>query len=256
MVILKVEELVSGYQDIDVIKKISFSISTGEFVGIIGPNASGKSTLLKTIAGVVKIKSGRVLINDKDIMDYHHKELAKTVGLSTNITDYSLNFKVRDFILLARYPWNFSEINYEELYEEFELKSILKKTLKELSSGELQRVLIAQLVAQTPQIFLLDEPVSHLDVGHQIGILDKLKRINLEKKITILASFHELNLAVEYCDRLILLFNGEIRKIGTPKEVMDYRILEEVYNTKLIVKTNPISEKPYVIPVPMMWNNF
>ncbi|MCS7231135.1 MAG: ABC transporter ATP-binding protein [Elusimicrobiota bacterium] len=253
MEILKVKNIFSGYGKYDIIRNVSFEVLESEFVGIIGPNAVGKSTLLKTLARIVKLRSGEIIIDNKEIRKYNYKEFAKIVGFASTITDYSLNFKVKDFIFLARYPWDFSDINYEELYEEFELRPILNKPLKDLSSGELQRVLIAQVIAQTPKIYILDEPVSHLDIGHQISILDKLKKINLDKKVTILASFHELNLAIEYCDKLILLFNGEIKKIGSAEEVIDYRILEEVYNTKVVVKTNPISNKPYVIAVPMMW---
>lgn len=253
MEVLRVENLFSGYGNEDVIKGVSFNVLKGEFVGIIGPNASGKSTLLKTIARVIKIKKGNIFVEGKNIALFSYKQFAQIVGFATNITEYSLNYKVKDFIFLARYPWNFSDIDYEALYEEFELKNILHKKLKELSAGELQRVLIAQVFAQTPRLFLFDEPVSHLDIGHQISILDRLKKINLEKKITILSSFHELNFAIEYCDRLILLCDGKIKRIGTPQEVIDYRVLEEVYNTKIIVKTNPISNKPYVIAVPMMW---
>lgn len=255
MEILRVENLYSGYGNIDVIKDVSFEVLEGEFVGIIGPNASGKSTLLKTIARVIKIRKGNIFIEGKNITQFSYKQFAQIVGFGTNITEYSLNYRVKDFIFLARYPWNFSQIDYEMLYEEFELKNILNKKLRELSAGELQRVIITQVFAQTPRLFLFDEPVSHLDIGHQINILDKLKKINLDKKITILSSFHELNFAIEYCDRLILLYDGKIKKIGSPREVIDYKILEEVYNAKIIVKNNPISNKPYIIAVPMMWSS-
>lgn len=253
MEILKIENLYAGYKNFIVLKNINFTINEGEFVGIIGPNASGKSTLLKTIARILKIQNGRILLNNLDIRKYKFKDFAKIVAFSTNITDYSLNFKVKEFIFLSRYPWNFLDFDFKSIFLEFELEDILHKTLKELSSGELQRVIIAQSLAQTPKLLLLDEPVSHLDIAHQISILDKLKKFNLEKKLTILASFHELNLASEYCDRVILISKGEIKKQGLPKDVLDYKIIEDVYNTKVIVKENPISKKPYIIPVPMMW---
>ncbi len=253
MEILRIDNLYSGYGKLIVLKNISFVVEEGQFVGIIGPNASGKTTLLRTISKVVPIICGRILIFGKDIREYNYKDYARFVSFATKITDYSLNYTVKDFILLARYPWNFAPYEEEWLYEEFELKEILNKHLFELSSGELQRVIVAQAIAQTTKLVLLDEPVSHLDVGHQIKILDILKKINQKNNLTIIASFHELNLASEYCDILILFSCGEIKKIGTPKEVLSYEILEEVYNTQVIVKDNPISNKPYVIPVPMMW---
>ena len=253
MEILKIENLYSGYGNFVVLKNITFSVDEGKFVGIIGPNASGKTTLLKTICKIIPIMQGRVLLFGKDIKDYGYMEYAKYVSFATKITDYSLNYKVKDFIYLARYPWKFKHYNEEVLYNNFELNEIIDKHLFELSSGELQRVIVAQAVAQTTKIILLDEPVSHLDIGHQIRILDILKKINQNEQITIIASFHELNLAAEYCDILVLLSYGEIKKIGSPKEVLDYRIIEEVYNTQVIVKNNPISNNPFVIPVPMMW---
>lgn len=254
MELLKVENLYSGYsKDCPVIKDITFEVNEGEFVGIIGPNAAGKSTLLKTIARVLPIIKGKVFLEGKDVRKYSYKNFAKTVSFATNLTDYSLNLKVEEFLSLARYPWDFTPCDYESIYTEFELKHILNKMLKELSSGELQRVTIAQTLLQTTKLVLLDEPVSHLDIGHQISILDRLKKFNLNNKLTIIATFHELNLACEYCDRLILVSKGKIKKIGKPEEVLDYKIIEEVYNTTVVVKINPISNKPYVIPVPEMW---
>ncbi|MCX7940419.1 MAG: ABC transporter ATP-binding protein [Endomicrobia bacterium] len=254
MVLLKVEDLYSGYdKKVNILKNINFEVETAEFIGIIGPNAAGKSTLLKTIARLLPINKGHILFDGKDIRKYKYKEYARNIAFSTNLTSYSLNMKVKDFLFLARYPWDFAPYDFDKLYEEFELKNILNKMLKELSSGELQRVIISQTIAQTPKLALFDEPVSHLDIGHQISILDNLKKFNQYYKLTIISSFHELNLACEYCDRLILISCGEIKKIGTPQEVFDYKIIEEVYNTTVVVKTNPISNKPYIIPVPTMW---
>lgn len=255
MEILKVENLYSGYSNFVVLKNISFIVEEGQFIGIIGPNASGKTTLLKTICKILPVLKGKILVFGKDIKNYSYKEYAKLVAFATNVTDYSMNYRVKDFISLARYPWNFNPYNEKELYKEFELEEILDKQLFELSSGELQRVIVAQSLAQTTKLLVLDEPVSHLDIGHQIKILDILKNVNKREGLTIIASFHELNLAAEYCDILILLSCGEIKKIGKPTEVLDYKVLEEVYNIQVVVKNNPISDKPYVFPVPMMWKN-
>ncbi len=257
MEILKVENLSTGYGDFIALKSVNFIIDEGEFVGIIGPNASGKTTLLRTIAKILPVRSGNIYLLEKNITEYNYREYSKKVAFATNVSDYALNYNVYDFLMLGRYPWNF-EVDgkeFKEIYENFELERIFRKKLNELSSGELQRVIVAQALIQSSCLLLLDEPVSHLDIAHQIHILDVLKKINQEKKLTILASFHELNLACEYCDKIILISNGEVRKIGTPHEVIDYRIIEEVYNTQVIVKVNPISKKPYVIPVPMMWKD-
>lgn len=246
--ILVVSDLTTGYKKNAVIKNISFEIGESEFIGIIGPNASGKTTLLRTIARVLPFWSGEIFVDGKDIKKYDHKEFARTVSFATKITNYSLNFKVKDFLVLGRYPWGFQYFDIS-LCEEFEIVPLFEKRLRELSSGELQRVIVAQSIVQTSKVLLLDEPISHLDISHQITILNYLKKINKQQKITILSSFHELNLAGEYCDKLILISNGEIKKIGSVEDVLDYRILEEVYKTTIVVKINPISKKPYVIPV-------
>ncbi len=254
MEILKVENLVAGYGSSFVLKNINFVINEGEFVGIIGPNASGKTTLLRTIAKILPVMKGTIYLFGKNIKEYSFTEYSKKVAFATKISDYALNYKVYDFIVLGRYPWNFENLDKNlDIYKNFELNEILDKKLSELSSGELQRVIVAQTLVQDPKLLLLDEPVSHLDIAHQVHILDILKETNENKKLTIFSSFHELNLACEYCDKIILMSNGEIKKIGSPHEVIDYKIIEEVYNTQVVVKTNPISEKPYVIPVPMMW---
>ncbi|MCX7956365.1 MAG: ABC transporter ATP-binding protein [Endomicrobia bacterium] len=254
MEILKIKDLYSGYtSNRSVIRGISFSLKSNIFLGIIGPNASGKSTLLKTIAKILQPRSGQIIVFDKDIEEYNSKEYSKIVSFATEISDYSKSMRVEDFIFLARYPWGFDDFNFEVYYKEFELENILYKNLRELSAGELQRTMIAASLAQTPKLLLLDEPVSHLDIAHQINILNLLKKFNIENKLTIIASFHELNLASEYCDELLLLNNGEIVKQGKPQEVLDYLTIEKTYSTKVVVKNNPISKKPYIIPVPIMW---
>lgn len=256
MEILRVENLFSGYSKNNIIlKDINFVIENGEFVGLIGPNASGKTTLLRNISKILNIIRGTIYLFGKDIKKYTYKEYSKIVAFAAGISDYALNYIVYDFLMLGRYPWNFQnfEKTFRKICEDFKLNKILNKKLNELSSGELQRVIVAQALIQTPKLLLLDEPVSHLDIAHQIHILDVLKEVNKIEKLTVIASFHELNLACEYCDKIILISNGEIKKIGPPEEVIDYKIIEEIYNTQVIVKINPISKKPYVIPVPIMW---
>ena len=118
-----------------------------------------------------------------------------------------------------------------------------------LSAGERQLVLLAKALAQNPKLLILDEPTSHLDIGHQVAVLDLVKRLNREKKIAVIAVLHDLNLAAEYCDRLVLLNNGAIYKAGVPAEVLTYQVIEDVYRTCVVVKDNPVSKRPYVFLV-------
>ncbi|MBU1767654.1 MAG: ABC transporter ATP-binding protein, partial [Candidatus Omnitrophica bacterium] len=125
-----------------------------------------------------------------------------------------------------------------------------ERLVNSLSGGEIQRVAIARALVQEPQLLLLDEPTSHLDIGHQIRILDLLRKLNKENLLTIVAIFHDLNLASEYCNRLLLMKEGKTYCIGKPEEVLTYQALEEVYDTPVIVQKSIVSGKPYILVVP------
>ena len=259
-IILKINNLSFGYTKNNlVLNNISFNLKRGEFLGIIGPNGVGKTTLLKNIARILVPTVGTIQLNNKNIFEYTLIEYAQQVSFATKITDYSLKYSVKDFLSLARFPYYKVDENIEDvlwrkkIYSEFKIEQFENKHLNELSSGELQRIIIVQGLLQTPKLLLLDEPTSHLDISQQIKILDFIKRINLEEKISVISIFHDLNLASEYCDRIILLFNGEIKSIGDANNVMNYKVLEQVYNTTVVIVNNPISKKPYVFPVPFMW---
>jgi iron complex transport system ATP-binding protein len=124
-----------------------------------------------------------------------------------------------------------------------------EKMINELSSGERQRVIIAKALAQEPSLLFLDEPTSHLDIGHQIQILDLLKKLNRQNNLTIVMVLHDLNLASEYCSRIVLLNEGRIFKQGSPAEVLTYQNIEAVYRTVVVVNNNPLNSKPYVVLV-------
>ena len=132
------------------------------------------------------------------------------------------------------------------LTDTFKLKD---QFMGEISGGERQLALISRVLAQEPKLILLDEPTAHLDITHQVGILDLIKRLNKEFGLTVIMVLHDLNLASEYCRRLILINEGRIHRIGRPEEVLDYRIIEEVYKTVVIVEKNPLSSKPYILIV-------
>ncbi len=254
---LELKNMTCGYDSKFVLQHIDFKVEAKEIVGIIGPNGSGKTTLLRAITRILKLKKGAVLLEGRDIWQMRFKELArKTAVVPQNFG--GVDMSVEEFVLLGRIPHlerlQFFESKMDLLIAErclsltdtFKLKD---KLMSDISGGERQLALIARALAQEPRLLLLDEPTSHLDITHQVSILDLIKRLNKELGLTVIMVLHDLNLASEYCDRLILLNDGQIHKIGHPDEVLNYQTIEEVYKTIVVVRKNPISSKPCILLV-------
>ena len=255
---LKISNLSSGYNSKEIIKNISFEIKHGEFTGVIGPNGSGKTTLFRTITKIIPRYTGQLLYKGKEIAGWPIRLLAREIAVVPQFIFLGSSFRVCDFVALGRTPYlgrfePFSESDHEIINRSIEITecSLLQERLiTELSGGELQRVFLAQALVQEPKLLLLDEPTSHLDIGHQVEILYLLKKLNRENGLTILVILHDLNLASEYCDRLILLNQGKLYKIGLPSDVLTYQNIEMVYKTVVVVKENPITQRRYVLLVP------
>jgi iron complex transport system ATP-binding protein len=253
-VLLKVEKLFGGYGREAVLEDISFDIKRGEFLGIIGPNGSGKSTLLRLMSRVLLPHKGKILFENRDISRINLKDLCQKLAFVPQDTLISFSFSVWEIVLLGRIP-HLGRLQLETR-KDFEIaeNSLLltdslhlkDRKIECLSAGERQRVIIAKALAQEPVLLFLDEPTSHLDIGYQIQILDLLKRLNRQANLTIVLVLHDLNLASEYCHRLILLNEGKIFRDGSPFDVLTYQNIEAVYKTVVVVDKNPISSKPYI----------
>ncbi len=254
---LKVQNLICGYDSKFLLQDINFRMDTGEFVGIIGPNGSGKTTLLRAITRMLKPKTGAILLEEKDIWQMGFKELAKKIAVvSQNVETGFMN--VEEFILLGRIPY-YGRLQFLEAKRDLDIAKkcmtltdtykLRDRSMGEISGGERQLVLIARALAQEPGLLLLDEPTAHLDITHQVGILDLIRRLNRELQLTVIMVLHDLNLASEYCHRLILINEGRIHKTGRPEEVLNYKVIEEVYKTVVVVEKNPISSRPYILVV-------
>ena len=252
---LEIKDLTCGYDKRFHLDGINLAIKEGGFFGIIGPNGSGKTTLLRAITRALKPEKGEILLDGKDIWRMDFKELARMIAVvSQNVSTDDLN--VKEFVLLSRIPHyrglQFLETKHDEkiadnamiLTDSIRFKD---RSMSEISGGERQLVLIARALAQEPKFLLLDEPTSHLDITHQVRVLDLLKKLNRELSLTVIIVMHDLNLASEYCDRLALLSGGTIYKEGIPGDVLDYRTIEEVYKTVVVVEKNPVSLKPYIL---------
>jgi iron complex transport system ATP-binding protein len=254
---LEIKDLTCGYGSEFFLKDINFIIETGELVGIIGPNGSGKTTLLRAITRILKPRKGSIIFEGKNVWQMTFKELAKKIAVvSQNFETSFMN--IEEFVLLGRIP-HYEKFQFLETKKDVEIAEkcmsladtfrLKDRLMGEISGGERQLALIARALAQEPKLILLDEPTAHLDITHQVGVLDLIKRLNKEFGLTVIMVLHDLNLASEYCQRLILINEGRIHKIGQPQEVLDFQIIEEVYKTVVVVEKNPISSRPYILIV-------
>jgi len=249
-----VKNLRFKYDESWVLDGLSFEVREGEILGIIGPNGSGKTTILRILSRVLIPQEGEVYIKGKNLLELEQKEIAQIIGVVPQDTYFPFPFTVGEVVLMGRSPW-LSGFGFESS-EDLQIASqamALTNTLSfssrlifELSGGERQRTIIARALAQQPQIMLLDEPTVYLDIGHQIEIYDLIKKLNAEKKLTLIIVSHDLNLASEYCDCLILLDAGRIYKMGSPKEVITEENLSRVYQSKVLVEENPVTGAPRV----------
>ncbi len=255
---LKVSSLSCGYGQKIIISSVSLDIKSGEFFGIIGPNGSGKTTLLRALSRVIAPVKGEVVLDGKNIREVPLREFARRVSVVSQTVPIA-DMTVGEFVLLGRLPhfgsMQFVESTHDrdvahrcmELTDSLRLKD---EPVAHLSGGERQLAQIARALAQEPRLLLLDEPTAHLDISHQVAIMDLLRKLVRELNLTVAMVLHDLNLASEYCDRLALISEGGVYKAGTPQEVIDYSIIEKVYKTVVVVNKNPVSGKPYVFIVP------
>ncbi|MDV0443151.1 ABC transporter ATP-binding protein [Methanorbis rubei] len=252
--ILRVKEIVAGYEDFTVIHNLSMTVEAGSFVGILGKNGCGKSTLLKTLSRILSPNQGTVYLNEHKLEEYDSRTFAKNLGCVRQETDVVFPFTVREIVLMGRHPYagRLNPLSAEDLKIADEMMQITNTThlagrlITEVSGGERQRVLIARTLAQQPKILLLDEPTSHLDIQHQIEILSLIQ--NLTPKITVVGVFHDLNLAAQFCDRLILMGKGTILADGTPAEVLTTEMIGACFQVDMIACIHPNTGKPHLIP--------
>ncbi len=257
MVTLTIDGIDCSYGSVDVLKDVGFAVESGQFLGILGPNGSGKTTLLKSISRVLKPQKGTILIGDENVYKMKTVDVAKQMAVVPQSTPVSFDFTALEVVLMGRNP-HMARFKMEGKKDLDRAKNSMQLTrtgefadrpVNELSGGESQRVIIARALAQEPQILLLDEPTTHLDISNQLEIMDLIKHLCETKKLLIVAVFHDFNLAARYCDSIILLNNGKIVAAGKLNETLTSENVKKVFNVDTIVKKHPITGSLYVIPI-------
>jgi iron complex transport system ATP-binding protein len=241
----------------DILKNISLNIEKGKFYCIAGPNGSGKTTFLRTLFNVIPVDKGLIHIDTHDINSYSQKKLARIEAVVPQNTYPECEFSSFDVVMMGRSPYlsplqNESAKDIRIVMESMEITNTwhLKDTpVRYLSGGEKQRVIIARALAQQTEILLLDEPVSNLDIHHQIEILNLLKKLNDEKGITVIAVLHDLNHVFAYSHKVILIHEGRLVDIGTPENVLTCENIKKVFAVDACFINNPLNGKKILVTV-------
>lgn len=255
MVTLEIKNLTTGYKDKPILKNFNLSMDSHDFIGVIGPNGSGKSTLIRAITQIIEPWEGEIKINDEPIKNYSRKEIGKAAAVVPQDTFISFPYSAWEIVLMGRTPYLGRFENpgdddkkiAEDAMKATSTYEFRDRKVKELSGGELQRVIVARALTQKPDILLLDEATSHLDIGHKIEMMEVIK--NKNDNLGVLSVHHNLNLAARYCDKIILLDEGKIHASGYPEEVLTKPHLRAVYGVEAEVHENPKDGSLYVTPI-------
>jgi iron complex transport system ATP-binding protein len=232
----------------------SFEANPHELVAILGPNASGKSTLLRLVAGLAKPLAGRIEVDGEEVSALDLRTRAKRIALVQQESELLFPLRVWEYVLQGRHPHG-RRLRFESANDclmvgnslgQVGAEALRDRWMHELSGGEKQRVILARALAQQPSLLLLDEPTQHLDIGGKVELLRRLRRLADERRHTFLVVTHELDLAAEFSDRIVLLHKGKCLRVGTPEQVYERELLEEVFEAPLEVEMRP-GARPRVI---------
>ncbi len=256
MSIYNLQNVAAAYDEKKILADLSFQVSKGELIGILGPNGCGKTTLLRLLAGVLKPAAGSIELLGKPLERYPRRQIARTVSVLPQETVVDFPFTALEVVLMGRAPylkpfeWEHTE-DLEIAQEAMRLtdcEEFANQDIRSLSGGERERVLLARALAQCPQVLLLDEPTTHLDIKHLAETYHLLKRLNGEKCLTILVVLHDLNFAAMTCSRILMLADGGLRADGSPQQVLNAELIEGVYGAPVVMEMNAKSGHPYFFP--------
>ena len=250
---LKVNNIEFAYNSTPVLENISMELDRSEILGIVGPNGTGKSTLIRCIDRILKPRQGSILLDEHDITKMNRMEIAKKMGYVPQSTTRVFPASVIDTVLMGRRPhlgWKSSEEDLDKVLEILELLGIVEFAMRdfnEISGGQQQKVLIARALAQEADILLLDEPTSNLDIRHQLEVMEIMTDVVRKNGISAVMAIHDLNLASRYTDRILMMNEGRIFAAGDPASVLTVENIRQVYGVEVLVKSD--GERPYIIPI-------
>jgi len=252
MNLFDVSQVQHQYGSIPVLKNIGFQVKLKEIFGIIGPNGSGKSTLIRTMSGLLKPSQGEILLNNKPIGSYRKQELAKLIAVLEQEGIPPLSFTIEEVVAMGRYPWlkplsdlsRQDELIVHDVLKNLGLWKIRSQAVNTLSGGQRQMVSLARAMVQQPEVLILDEPTTYLDIGHQTLVMEHVRDWHRTQGITIIMVLHDLNLASQYCDRLLLMDQGYVQSYGTIHDVLKPETISSVYKTDLIMIEHPVQHVP------------
>src|SRR5476649_314787 len=254
---LQGENLTLSYDKKVVIRELNIVIPHGELTVIIGPNACGKSTLLRTLSRLISPQSGSVLLNGRQISDYATKEVARELGLLPQSSIAPGDILVEDLVGRGRYPhqrlfsrWRDADrLAVSEAMQATGISELADRAVDTLSGGQRQRVWIAMVLAQQTPLLLLDEPTTWLDIAHQIDLLELLRELNRNGGHTLVVVLHDLNHACRYASHLVAMRGGRIVAQGPPAAIVTAQLVEQVFGLRCIIIDDPVSHTPLIVPL-------
>lgn len=252
MVNITIKGLSFGYNGSKILDGLDLVVGDSEVLGLVGPNGSGKTTLIKCIDKILKPK-GSILLDGREIEAMNRQEIARCIGYVPQSSSTPLATTVFDTVLMGRRPhmsWRVSPADIDKVAEMIELlhlDDLAMKDFSDLSGGQKQKVLIARALCQEPEVLLLDEPTSNLDMKHQLEVMEIISSLVKQKKVSAVMAIHDLNLASRFVDKLAILKGGKIYAAGEPRDLISTENIREVYGVEAMVMND--LDRPFVIPL-------
>lgn len=254
---LEAKNITVNYGSREAVADISLRADPGEIIAIIGPNGAGKSTLLRTLNSSLRATCGEVLLDGKPLQSLARRAVARHIAVVAQEADMRFPVTVMEFVLGGRYAWSsawgWESVNDVEIargiLRETELESFEARLMNELSGGERQRAVLARALATEAKVLLLDEPTANLDLAHQATMLRLVRSRCVKRESAAVVVTHDVNLAAEFSDRVLLLKNGREIAAGTPREVLTPQLLRTVFGLEVIVDAHPVTGAPRITPV-------